>query len=46
MEGCPERMGEDDPQAEALLRGEWEEGDRELELELLKAGYEVLPGRP
>ena len=46
VEGCPERIGEDDPQGETLLRGEWEEVHRELALELLKAGYEILPGRP
>ena len=46
VEGCLERIGEDDPQGADLLRGEWEEGDREMALEILKAGCEVLPGRP
>ena len=38
MEGCPERIGEEDPEGETLLRGEWEEGDREMALEILKRG--------
>ena len=38
-EGCPERIGEDDPHGEGFLRGIWEEGDdRGLVLETLKDG--------
>jgi len=32
VEGCPERIGEEDPEGETLLRGEWEEMDREMAL--------------
>jgi hypothetical protein len=46
LESRPERIGEDDPEGEALLRGEWEEGDREMVLEVLKAEVEVRTGRP
>ncbi len=46
VEGCLERIGEDDPEGEDLLRSEWEEGDREITLEILKAECEILPGRP
>ncbi len=46
VEGCLERIGEDDPEGEQLLRGEWEEGDREMALEALKAECEIRPGRP
>ncbi len=44
VEGCLERIGEDDPEDEDLLRGEWEEGDREMVLEILKAECEVRLG--
>ena len=40
MEGCLETIGED------ILRGEWEEGDREIALEILEAECGVLPCRP
>ena len=46
VEGCLERIGEDDPEGEQLLRGEWEEGDRVMVLEVLKAECEVRTGRP
>ncbi len=46
VEGCLERIGEDGPEGEDLLRSEWEEGDRELALEILKGECEILSGRP
>ncbi len=47
VEGCLERVGEDDPEDEALFRDLWEdEGERETVLEILKAECEVLLGRP
>lgn len=46
VEGCLERIGEDDPEGEDLLRGEWEEGEKDLVLEVLQAECEVRVGRP
>ncbi len=46
VEGCLERIGEDDPDGEALLRGLWEEGETNLVLEALKSGCEIRTGRP
>ncbi len=46
VEGCLERVGEDDPEGEETLRGEWEDGDRHMVLEVLKADVEVREGRP
>jgi hypothetical protein len=47
VEGCLERIGEDDPDGEYFLRDIWEEGDdRDFVLEALKSGVEVYPGRP
>ncbi len=46
VEGCLERIGEDDPDGEGLLRELWEEGEKDMVLDMLKAGCEVLPGRP
>jgi hypothetical protein len=47
VEGCLERIGEDDPEEECLFRDLWEdEGERETVLEILKEECEVLPGRP
>ncbi len=46
VEGCLERIGQDDPDGEALLRDLWEDGETEMVLEILKAECEVLPGRP
>ena len=47
VEGCLERMGEDDPDEEQTFRDLWEdETQRELVVESLKADCEVRPGRP
>ncbi len=45
VEGCLERMGEDEPEDEALFRDLWE-GERETVLAILQAECEVLSGRP
>lgn len=47
VEGCLERIGEDDSEEELLFRDLWEDkAERETVLEALKAECEVLPGRP
>jgi len=47
VEGCLERIGEDDPHGEGFLRGIREEGDeRGFVPEALKDGVEVRAGRP
>ena len=47
VEGCLERIGEDDPDEERLFRGHWEdETQRGLAAESLKADCRVRPGRP
>ncbi len=47
VEGCLERIGEDDPDEEDFLRGIWEDGDdRDFVLETLKSGVGVRTGRP
>ena len=46
VEGCLERIGEDDQVGEDLLRSEWEEGDKEMVLEIIKGECDVRPGRP
>ncbi len=47
VEGCLERIGEDDPDEEGLLRGIWEEDDdRDFVLEALKGGVEVRARGP
>jgi hypothetical protein len=47
VEGCLERIGEDEPDGEMFLRDLWEdEGERETVLMVLQADCEVLPGRP
>ncbi len=47
VKGCLERIGEDDPEDEALFRDLWEdEGERETVLAVLQAECDVLPGRP
>ncbi len=46
MEGCLERIGEDEPDDEDLLRDLWEdEGERETVFQILQADCESLPGR-
>ena len=42
MEGCLERIGEDDPESEDLLRGDWEEGNREVARVAAELAYVVL----
>jgi hypothetical protein len=46
VEGCLERIGEDDKEEELFLRDLWEEGEGELVLEILKEECEVVAGRP
>jgi hypothetical protein len=47
VEGCLERIGEDDPEEEQLFRDVWEdETQREVVVESLKADCEVRTGRP
>ena len=47
VEGCLERIGEDDPEEERTFRDLWEdETQREVLVESLKADCEVRPGRP
>ncbi len=47
VEGCLERIGEDDPEGEALMRDLWEdEAEKETVLGILKAECDVLSGRP
>jgi hypothetical protein len=47
VEGCFERIGEDDVEGEDLLRGMWEDdSEKETVLDILKAECEVLTGRP
>ena len=47
VEGCLERIGEDDSDEERLFRDLWEdEGEREVVLDALKVDCEVRPGRP
>jgi hypothetical protein len=47
VEGCLERIGEDDPDEEQLFRDLWDdETQREVVIESLKADCEVRPGRP
>lgn len=47
VEGCLERIGEDDPEDVALFRNLWkDEGEGETVLQVLQAECEVLPGRP
>jgi hypothetical protein len=46
VEGCLERIGEDDPNEEEFSRGVWEDGDdRGFVLEAIKGGVEVRAGR-
>jgi hypothetical protein len=47
VEGCLERIGEDDPEEEQVFRDLWEdETQREVVMESLKADCEVRTGRP
>ena len=47
VEGCLERIGEDDPEEELLFRDLFEdETQREVVIESLKADCEVRTGRP
>ena len=47
VEGCLERIGEDNPEEELLFRNLWEdETQREVVLDSLKADCEVRTGRP
>ncbi len=47
VEGCLERIGEDEPDDEDLLRDFWEdEGERETVLAILQAECEGFPGKP
>jgi len=47
VEGCLERIGEDDAEGEDLLRDMWaDDSEKEIVLNSLKAECEVLPGRP
>jgi hypothetical protein len=47
VEGCLERIGEDEPDEEQLFRDLWEdETQREVVIESLKADCEVRTGRP
>jgi len=47
VEGCLERIGEDEQEGEVMLRILWEdEGEMDTVLEILKAECEVLTGRP
>jgi hypothetical protein len=47
VEGCLERIGEDDPEEERLFRDLWEdETQREVVIACLKADCEVRVGRP
>jgi hypothetical protein len=47
VEGCLERIGEDDPEEEQLFRGLWDDGaQRDVVLESLQTDCEVRTGRP
>jgi hypothetical protein len=47
VEGCLERIGEDDPEEERLFRDLWEdETQQEVVIKSLKADCEVRAGRP
>jgi hypothetical protein len=47
VEGCLERIGEDNPDEEQIFRDLWEEEtQREVMIESLKADCEVRTGRP
>jgi hypothetical protein len=47
VEGCLERIGEDDSEGELLLRDLWkDDAEKDTVLDILKAECEVLKGRP
>jgi hypothetical protein len=47
VEGCLERIGEDDAEGEDLLRDMWEDdSEKETVLDILKAECDVVAGRP
>ena len=47
VEGCLERIGEDEPEEERIFRDLWEDKtQREVVVESLKADCEVRSGRP
>ena len=47
VEGCLERIGEDDPEEELLFRDLWdEETQREVVIDCLQADGEVRTGKP
>ena len=47
VEGCLGRIGEDEPEDEALFRDVWaDEGERETVLQKLQAECEIFPIRP
>lgn len=47
VEGCLERIGEDDPEDELLFRDLWDDpSERDTVLDILKAECEILTGRP
>jgi hypothetical protein len=47
VEGCLERIGEDDSEGDMLLRDLWEdEAEKETVLDILKTECDVLTGRP
>ncbi len=47
VEGCLERIGEDDAEGEDLLRDMWDDpAEKDTVLDILKAECEVLPGMP
>ena len=47
VEGCLERIGEDDAEGENLLRDMWDDNsEKDTVLDILKAECDVVAGRP
>jgi hypothetical protein len=47
VEGCLERIGEDDAEGEDLLRDMWDDdSEKDTVLDILKAECDVVAGRP
>lgn len=47
VEGCLERIGEDDVDGEILFRDLWDDpAEKDTILDILKAECKILPGRP